>query len=97
LHINSYLYNPKVNAGIIATTLILVTLRTAPRALQNRKRGGFGPGRRPDEKSFFRSFSGETKKDSRMFFFGMADDSKDSDKNCKNGEKRLFIKLAFKF
>jgi hypothetical protein len=54
LHINSYLYNSKTSAGIIETTLILVTLRTAPKALRNRKRGAFGSGGRPDKKSFFK-------------------------------------------
>jgi hypothetical protein len=61
VHIYSYLYNPKLSDGIIVTTLILATLRTAPRALRNRKRGAFGPGGRPNENSFFKKLQRRNK------------------------------------
>ncbi len=47
-------------------------------------------------KTAFQEDSAE-KQDSKMAFFGMADDSKDSDKNCEKWRKTAFIKHAFKF
>jgi hypothetical protein len=104
MHIYSYLYNPKLSAGIIATTLILVTLslRTAPRALRNRKRGVFGPGGRPDENRLFQEASAE-EQDSRMAFLG--DECFFSgrrmirmiQKELQKWRKMAFIKHAFKF